>query len=232
MGVCSRVQSGSQVEPLSRIWAPFLGSAFPGQSLLPGLLPEAPARRTVEFPIRVPAAWPALRSQLRRPRTHPPRSLPPGSYSHPRPVSGCLLTSFPQSFQRIVLHFVHHFSCFLLEDWFIRSVSLLEMKPWKPVLTFRIISQPGNQGKRLFYVQMQPAPLQLPDQPLSSRSPLAFYCRTPEGPGNALNMLSGDASGNSLSSVSLILIFHETTGSRGAKLSVQHNKARSPEGSH
>lgn len=81
--VCFRVQSGSQVEPMWRIWAPLPGCSFLGYSLLPGLLPEVPPGGQRIFPSERQLLGPALWSQLRKPRTHPPRSLPPALTSSP-----------------------------------------------------------------------------------------------------------------------------------------------------
>lgn len=104
------------------------------------------------------------------------------------------------------------------------------MKPWKSFLTFRIIYQPENQRKKACFIfkcsrslYSYQAKLYLPFHLWH------FIAGLQKKPGGALNILSGDASGSSLRSASLILIF---LGNRGAKLSVQHNKAPSPEDSH
>lgn len=102
VGVGFRVQPGSQVEPLSRIWAPLPGCSFLGYSPLPGLLPKVPPRRTADLPIRALPCGHSCRDPglARRARCLPLLFLAP-SYV-------CLLMSVPQRFQRIVFYFVHH----------------------------------------------------------------------------------------------------------------------------
>lgn len=122
------------------------------------------------------------------------------------------------------------YSCFLLEGWFIRSVSLPGMKPWKSFLTFRIIYQPENQRKRACFIfkcsrslYSYQAKLYLPFHLWH------FIAGLQKKPGGALNILSGDASGNSLRSASLILIFWAT---EVPSFLSSITRLQAPEGSH
>ena len=176
---------------MSRIWDPLLGLLFRvSLSCLGSFLRLLPGRQQ-SFPSECQLLGPPCGHSCGDPGLACHAHCCPALLHTPSCIR--LPTSIPQSFQRTVLHFVPHFSCFLLEDWFIRTVSLLEMKPWKLVLTFRIISQPENQRKSLFYFQMQPAPLQLPVSLCLLFLLWHFIAGLQKGPGSALNMLSGDA---------------------------------------
>lgn len=77
---------------------------------------------------------------------------------------------------------------------------------------FSIIYQPEDQGRRgcLFSNAASPRPFRPARSILNLSLPWHFILGLQEQPGGALNIPSGNSSGNSLGSVSLFLIFQET----------------------